>query len=111
MRSGEANAALLDAMRSLPRVQLQNRLMRLAARELAVAMRLMADADRALALEVLPAPMASRVREELSLQRRRRVSPRDYLVFVGHVLASLREEGAPRGLSSYIRPRLPTRRP
>jgi hypothetical protein len=105
MLAAQANAALVRAIRSMPRIPLQNRLMRLAARELAVAMRLMGEVDRSVALGVLPAPMAARVREEISLQRRRRVSERDYLRFVRQVLASLERESAPPSIGSYIRPR------
>jgi hypothetical protein len=95
---------LARTIRSLPRVQLQNRLMRLAAREIAVAVRFLADADQALVFSALPPGMAGRVRDEIALQRRRRVSGRDRLVFVRQVLASLQRETAPRSIGSYLRP-------
>jgi hypothetical protein len=95
---------LARTIRSLPRVQLQNRLMRLAAREIAVATRFLDDADQALVFSALPPGMAGRVRDEIVLQRRRRVSGRDRLVFVRQVLASLQREAAPRSIGSYLRP-------
>jgi hypothetical protein len=95
---------LARTIRSLPRVQLQNRLMRLAAREIAAAVRFIADADQRLVFSALPAALAGRVREEIALMKRRRLSGRDRLVFVRQVLASLRQESAPRSLGSYIRP-------
>jgi hypothetical protein len=95
---------LARAIRSLPRVQLQNRLMRLAAREIAAAVRFVADADQLIVFSALPAAMAGRVRDEIALMKRRRLTTRDRLVFVHHVLASLRQEAAPRSIESYIRP-------
>jgi hypothetical protein len=95
---------LARTIRSLSRVQLQNRLMRLAAREIAIAVRFLADADQALVFSALPLGMAGRVRDEIALQRRRRVSGRDRLVFVRQVLASLQRETAPRSVGSYLRP-------
>jgi hypothetical protein len=95
---------LARTIRSLPRVQLQNRLMRLAAREIAAAVRYLADADQALVFSALPPGMAGRVREEIALMKRRRLSSRDRLVFVRQVLASLQRETAPRSIGSYLRP-------
>ncbi|OHD70398.1 MAG: hypothetical protein A2177_15310 [Spirochaetes bacterium RBG_13_68_11] len=95
---------LARTIRSLPRVQLQNRLMRLAAREIAAAIRYLADADQALVFSALPTGMAGRVREEITLMKRRRLDSRDRLVFVRQVLASLQRETAPRSIGSYLRP-------
>jgi hypothetical protein len=91
-------------IRALPRVQLQNRLMRLSAREIALAVRFLCDDDQDLVYSALPLRMAGRVREEIVLGRRRRLSSRDRLVFVRQVLASLQQETAPRSIGSYIRP-------
>jgi hypothetical protein len=100
----EPTEELARTIRSLPRVQLQNRLMRLSAREIAVAMRFLADADQGLVFSVLPPEKSGRVREEIALQRRRRLSGRDRLVFMHQVLASLRQETAPKSIGSYLRP-------
>jgi hypothetical protein len=100
----DAVEELARTIRALPRVQLQNRLMRLAAREIAAAVRFLADADQRIVFSTLPAVMVARVREEIALLKRRRLSGRDRLVFVRHVLASLRQESAPRSIGSYIRP-------
>jgi len=95
---------LARTIRSLPRVQLQNRLMRLAAREIAAAVRFLTDADQGLVFSALPPGMAGRVRDEIALMRRRRLSGRDRLVFVRQVLASLQQEAAPRSIGSFLRP-------
>jgi hypothetical protein len=95
---------LARTIRSLPRVQLQNRLMRLAAREIAGAVRFVGDADQRLVFSALPVGMAGRVREEIALMKRRRLCGRDRLVFVRQVLASLRQDAAPRSIGSYLRP-------
>ena len=95
---------LTRTIRSLPRVLLQNRLMRLATREIAGAVRFLPEADQGRVFSALPAAMANRVREEIALLRRRRLSGRDRLVFVRQVLASLRQETAPRAIGSYLRP-------
>ncbi len=96
---------LARAVRSLPRVRLQNRLMRLSAREIALAVRHLDEADRTIVYSALPAALAGRIREEIALARRRRIAGPDRLVFVRQVLASLRQEGAPRSIGSYLRPR------
>lgn len=97
-------AELERTIRTLPRVQLQNRLMRLAAREIAAAVRFISGADQHTVLSALPAVMAGRVHDEIALMKRRRLSSRDRLVFVRQVLASLRQEASPRSIGSYIRP-------
>lgn len=92
------------AIRTLSRVTLQNRLMRLSAREIAFALGLLGADDQAIALGSLPAPMVARIREEMALAKRRRIAGRDRLVYVHQVLASLQREAAPRGIGSYVRP-------
>jgi hypothetical protein len=100
----EPTEELARTIRSLPRVQLQNRLMRLSAREIALAVRYLGDDDQDLVYAALPLRLAGRIREEIALGRRRRLDSRDRLVFVRQVLASLRQETAPRTIGSYIRP-------
>jgi len=95
---------LARTIRSLPRVQLQNRLMRLSAREIALAIRYLADDDQDLVFAALPLRLAGRIREEIVLQKRRRLAGPDRLVFVRQVLASLQREAAPRSIGSYVRP-------
>jgi hypothetical protein len=95
---------LARTIRSLSPVTLQNRLMRVSAREIALALKFLGGDDRAIALRALPAPMVARIREELELSKRRRIEGRDQLVYVRHVLASLVREEALPGISSYLRP-------
>jgi Mg/Co/Ni transporter MgtE len=101
---------LARTIRSLSAVTLQNRLMRVSAREIAFALKLLGVDDQAIALRALPAPMVARIREEMDLAKRRRLAGRDQLVYVRQVLATLVREEAPRGIGSYVRPvRRPTR--
>lgn len=100
----EPTEELARTIRSLPKVQLQNRLMRLSAREIALAVRYLGDDDQDLVFAAVPLRLAGRIREEIVLQKRRRLDSRDRLVFVRQVLASLLQETAPRSIGSYIRP-------
>jgi hypothetical protein len=98
-------------IRSLPLVTLQNRLMRISAREIALALKFLGSDDQAIALRALPAPMVARIREEMDLAKRRRLASRDRLVYVRQVLASLQRDTASPGIGSYVRPvRQPSRR-
>jgi hypothetical protein len=99
------NARLLEAIRSLPPTDRQNRLMRIGDREIALAMMHMQDADRAEVLSVVARPKAQRVRDELRLQQRLSIRYDDYLVAVRHVIANLRTTATKAVLGSYIRPR------
>jgi hypothetical protein len=102
---------LAQTIRSMSPIQLQNRLMRISAREIAFALKLLGSDDQAIALRALPAPMVARIREEMVLAKRRRLAGRDQLVYVRQVLKSLLREEAPRGIGSYVRPaRQPQRR-
>jgi Mg/Co/Ni transporter MgtE len=95
---------LAQTIRSMSPIQLQNRLMRISAREIAFALKLLGSDDRAIALRALPAPMVARIRDELELSKRRRLAGRDHLVYVRQMLASLVREEAPRGIGSFVRP-------
>jgi Mg/Co/Ni transporter MgtE len=95
---------LARTIRALSPVTLQNRLMRISAREIALALKLLGSDDLAIALRALPAPMVARIRDELELSKRRRLAGRDHLVYVRQVLASLVREEAPRGIGSFVRP-------
>ncbi len=102
---------LAQTIRSMSLIQLQNRLMRISAREIAFALKLLGSDDQAIALRALPAPMVARIREEMVLAKRRRLAGRDHLVYVRQVLKSLLREEAPPGIGSYVRPvRQPPRR-
>jgi Mg/Co/Ni transporter MgtE len=95
---------LARTIRSLSPVTLQNRLMRVSAREIALALKFLGSDDRAITLRALPVPMVARIREELELSKRRRLTGRDHLVYVRQLLASLVREEALPGISSYLRP-------
>ena len=95
---------LARTIRSLSPVTLQNRLMRISAREIAFALKYLGSDEQAIALRALPKPMVARIREEMELSKRRRFAGRDNLVYVRQVLSSLVREEAPRGVGSYVRP-------
>ena len=103
-RSVHPTEQLARTIRSLSRVTLQNRLMRISAREIALALKFLGGDDQAIALRALPSPMVARIREEMELAKRRRIAERDRLIYVRQVLASLQREVAPRGIGSYVRP-------
>ena len=68
------NELLLRRARTLPRVRVQNSLMRAGDREIALSMMYMEDRDRGFLFSLLPAAKARRVREELTLQGRLKVT-------------------------------------
>jgi hypothetical protein len=86
-------------------VEKQNRLSRIGDREIALSMMYMRDPDRNAILACLPRPKADRVREELVLHRRLRITYQDYLRAVELVSDSVSGTGGKRALGSYLRPR------
>jgi hypothetical protein len=95
---------LARVVRALTPVTLQNRLMRVSAREVAFAIRYLGGDDQARVFRALPGPMAARIREEMDLAKRRRLASRDHLVYVRQLTIALLREEAPRTLGSYVRP-------
>ncbi len=108
VRASTPNQRLVRALRGLPRVDAQNRLMRLGDREIALSMMYMADTDRAALLGLLPQPKIHRISQELALHRRLAIRYDQYTAAVEAVLASLEERGR-RVFRSYLRPRRPER--
>lgn len=104
MRNNPARR-LLSLAASLPREVAQNRLMRIADRELAVAMMFMDDRERERLLLLLAPAKARRVREELVIQKHITVSYDQYLVMVDHAIGVIENEGRSESLRSYLRPR------
>ena len=99
------NDRLLGIVRALPMVEKQNRLSRIGDREIALAMKHMRDSDRNAILACLPPPKAKRIREELALHARLRITYQDYLKAVELVSESVSGARRQRTLGSYLRPR------
>ncbi len=100
-----ANDRLIERIRRLPKVQVQNTLMRLTDREIALSMRFMEDRDRSFVFSLLPGGKADRIREELKLHTRLRITMDQYQRVVGSLQQQLAGTGARESTRSYIRPR------
>ncbi len=99
------NDQLLALVRGLTPVERQNRLSRIGDREIALAMLYMRDPDRTMVLSHLPPAKTRRIREELRLHTRLRITYADYLKaveLVSHGVSGSRGRGS---LGSYLRPR------
>ena len=96
-------------MAALTAVELQNRLLPVSDRELAVAMLYLPDAECEPIYRALAGPKALRLSEELALVRRRAVSRRDYLATLSRVVAVLGGARYTETLGSYLRPVRPRR--
>ena len=79
--------------------------MRIADRELAVAMMFMDDPERERLLLLLSPSKAGRIREELVIQKHIAVSYDQYLAMVDHAVRAMKSEGRTESLGSYLRPR------
>lgn len=95
----------MTLIRSLSRVQVQNGLMRLSDREIALAMRRMDPEDRTFALSYLPEAKASRVKDELRYQTRLKVTDEQYRKVIGIVIEALSGGRRAEPSKSFIRPR------
>ena len=96
---------LLETLRELTPTERQNRLMRIGDREIAMAVTHMSEADRTFVLTHIAPQKTARVRDELRLQARMAIRPRDYLAAVAHVRSCLISTATRAVLGSYIRPR------
>ena len=99
------NDRLVQILRGISPVQVQNTLMRRNDREIALAMSRMVEDDREFALSHLPKAKAQRIREEITYQKRLKVTEEQYERIVEsliNVLSGGNERGATQ---SYIRPR------
>lgn len=99
----------MELVRTLPAVQVQNRLMASTDRDIALALAGMADEDEAAVLAHLAPRKADRVREELALEERRRVDEKHIVYSLDLLIASLVGDRALTGRRSYVRPRRPQR--
>jgi hypothetical protein len=96
---------LLRIVRSLPRPDVQNRLMSVTDREMALAMMYLSDRDRDFLLSYVSTRKSVRVREELCLQKHLRITYEQYLRGITNVIESFRSPGPAKSIKSYLRPR------
>jgi hypothetical protein len=88
----------------LPRIEIQNRLLKVQDRELALAMRDLEDFERSQIYAAVSPAKTRRLREELSVMRRLRVRREDYLTAVSRIIGVLEGRPYTEVLRSYIRP-------
>jgi hypothetical protein len=98
------NERLIHRARGLPKVRVQNGLMRSGDREIALSMMYMEDSDRAYFFSFLPAAKAKRIREELSLQQRLKITYDQYKKAITALTENLGNDRGGDSIKSYIRP-------
>lgn len=101
---GTPNELLVRRARSLPRVRVQNGLMRSGDREIALSMMYMEDVDRSFLFSLLPAAKVKRVREELALQRRLKITYDQYRTAIAALTENIASDRGRGSMKSYIRP-------
>ena len=100
---------LARLLMALPRIEIQNRLLKVSDRELALAMLNLDENERSGIYAAVSPEKIRRLREELSMLRRLRVHREDYLTALARVISVLEGRPYTEVLRSYIRPR--SRRP
>ena len=98
------DAHLLTLLHTLPPLLLQNTLMACTDRDLAMAMLRFSSVERELLLGRLAPAKRDRVREELTLQRRVRVSDAHYQASLDAVIRRLSSQRGQEPVRSYLRP-------
>jgi len=98
---------LAQLLMALPRIEIQNRLLKIRDRELALAMQNLEETERSRIYTAVSPEKSRRLREELSMVRRLRVRREDYLEAVSRVIGVLEGRPYTEVLRSYIRPRKP----
>ena len=101
---GTPNEQLIRRARALPKVRVQNGLMRSGDREIALSMMYMEDSDRANFFSLLPAAKVKRIREELSLQQRLKITYDQYRKAITALTETLGSDRGGESIKSYIRP-------
>ncbi len=101
---GTPNEQLVRRARALPKVRVQNRLMRAGDREIALSMMYMEDSDRTFFFSLLPAVKVKRIREELALQQRLKITYDQYKKAITALTETIGMERGGDSIRSYIRP-------
>jgi hypothetical protein len=97
-------ALLIKRIKTLPRARVQNVLMTVSDRELALCFRFMSAAEREPAMSLLSAEKRKRVKEELTLQQRLCITPAQYRKAIERVTQRLSAPGPGGDFKSYLRP-------
>ena len=103
------DSELLKIIKSLPKAELQNSLMRISDRDLAVSLQYIKYDDRQLIFKQLGPIKAQRVGSELLLLKRVRLGYKEYRMIIETVIARIKG-GRNKGFKSYLRPGFPGRR-
>ena len=104
MGRASVQARLVELALSLPTARAQNRLMGCADRDLALALGGMERAQAEAVLALVSVAKQQRVREEMALVGRRRVSTDHRHLAIITVLEALERDRLPAGSRSYLRP-------
>ncbi|WP_319477887.1 FliG C-terminal domain-containing protein [Marispirochaeta aestuarii] len=96
---------LARLLMTLPRIEIQNRLLKVRDRELALAMQNLEESERSRVYAAVSPEKIRRLREELSMLGRLRVHREDYLTALSRVISVLEGRPYTEVLRSYIRPR------
>ncbi len=99
------NDILIAKIRALSKVRVQNSVMRMADRPIALAMKYMDEEDRAFVFTHLPKAKVERIVDELKLQKRLRITQDQYGKGVQSLMEALESESGGGSLKSYIRPK------
>ena len=99
------NERFLKLIHALDPIEAQNRLMRIADRELAISMLYMEEGERGEVFSRLSPAKVKRIKEEYGFAERRAVRYDQYRVAIEGVIAQLSGPGARPPMRSYLRPR------
>ena len=99
------NNTLVKLIRTLPSIDVQNTLMTLSDRELALAFLYVDETERGYALSLLSPEKRRRVREELILQERLSITPVQYKKTIESVIIKLKLLRRGGSFKSYLRPK------
>jgi len=95
---------LMKLLRAFPSSEIQNKLMGVTDRELAMSMMYVSEGDCKFLLAFLSAKKIERVSEELRFQKGVRITYKQYLQAVNNVLIRLKSGEVKDGTKSYLRP-------
>ncbi len=98
---------LLSVIATNDRVHVQNALMTVSDRDLALALMCLIDRERSMVLQRISPSKARRVHAEVVLHQRLHIEYRQYHDAIQRVIARLRGEAAAARAGSYLRPRRP----
>ena len=99
------NDKLLKIIHDSRGTDLNNKLMRITDRELALSMMYMEQRDREAIFDLLSTGKVKRIREELSLHDRLQIRYAHYRTAIDHVIQILNHEKKSYSLKSYLKPR------